>query len=263
MTGDPLVSATTDYQGKFTITNAPVGTNIPIVLQTGRWRRQLTIANVASCVDNPQAGNTLRLPQNRNEGDIPLMAFATGAVDELECVLRKIGIADGEFTNPNGMGRVHFFTGGGDAGARINNQTTAESQLWGNLGTLDNYDMVLLPCQGGEYTGRLTAQGKQNLVSYADMGGRVFTTHFGYVWLNGNGTFNGAANWLPMGQNHPAPTPDPQTGFIDMTFPKGDIMAKWLLHIGASTVLGEMAINTLRKDFTTVIAPTQGQGESG
>ena len=41
------------------------------------------------------------------------MAFATGDVDALECVLRKIGIDDSEFTEPTGTGRVHIYTGNG------------------------------------------------------------------------------------------------------------------------------------------------------
>jgi len=48
--------------------------------------------------------------------DIPLMAVSTGDVDTLHCVLRKAGIADGEFTNPIGAGRVQLYR---DTGAVI------------------------------------------------------------------------------------------------------------------------------------------------
>jgi len=50
VSGDPLVSAATDTFGNFTLSNAPVGSNIPLVIQTGRWRRQTVIPKVASCV---------------------------------------------------------------------------------------------------------------------------------------------------------------------------------------------------------------------
>ena len=34
-----LVSATSGADGKFTLSNVPVGNNIPVVIQIGRWRR--------------------------------------------------------------------------------------------------------------------------------------------------------------------------------------------------------------------------------
>ena len=47
------------------------------------------------------------------EGDIPLTAMVTGDVDALECVLRKIGVDDAEFTTPAGGGRIQFYVANG------------------------------------------------------------------------------------------------------------------------------------------------------
>src|SRR5262249_5801265 len=80
VSGSPLVSAATGTDGTFVLQNVPVGSNIPLVIQTGRWRRQFTIATVTACQDNTP-GVTLRLPRTKAEGDIPHMAFATGSVD--------------------------------------------------------------------------------------------------------------------------------------------------------------------------------------
>jgi len=48
------------------------------------------------------------------------MAMVTGDADSLECVLRKMGIADTEFTDPAGGGRVQFYLA-------TTSQATAES----------------------------------------------------------------------------------------------------------------------------------------
>src|SRR5271154_493497 len=51
VTGSPLVTATTGSDGTFTISNMPVGTNIPLVIQNGRWRRQVVIPSVTACAN--------------------------------------------------------------------------------------------------------------------------------------------------------------------------------------------------------------------
>src|SRR5580692_7531664 len=43
--GSPLVSTTTRADGTFTLKNMPVRAEIPLVIQAGRWRRQLVISN--------------------------------------------------------------------------------------------------------------------------------------------------------------------------------------------------------------------------
>src|SRR5262249_6407197 len=37
--GDPIVKATTDADGRFTLGDVPAGTDIPLVIETGKWRR--------------------------------------------------------------------------------------------------------------------------------------------------------------------------------------------------------------------------------
>ena len=62
-TGNPIATALTDAAGKFTLTNVPVGANIPLVIQVGKWRKQITIPTVAACTDNAQSDKSLTLPQ--------------------------------------------------------------------------------------------------------------------------------------------------------------------------------------------------------
>ena len=96
--GNPVVSATTDEKGQFVIHNVPVGQDIPLVMQLGKWRRRITLPAVTACVDNtyntkkvynPGVDKTteslLRLPKKQVEGtpddNIPLMAMVTGSCD--------------------------------------------------------------------------------------------------------------------------------------------------------------------------------------
>ena len=57
--GDPITAAITAADGTFTLTNAPSGSNIPLVFQIGKWRRQVTIPTVTACATtNVSAADT-------------------------------------------------------------------------------------------------------------------------------------------------------------------------------------------------------------
>ncbi len=86
--GNPIASATTAPDGTFTITGAPSGTDIPVVLQLGKWRRHLTIPSIANCGTATLPDGTFRMPRKQQEtspdDNIPLIAFTTGC-DGAEC----------------------------------------------------------------------------------------------------------------------------------------------------------------------------------
>jgi hypothetical protein len=248
--GSPLVSAVTGPDGKFVLKNMPVGTNIPLVIQLGRWRRQVVIPKVDACKDTALPASLTRLPRNKTEGDIPQIAFATGAVDSLECVLRKIGVDDSEFTLPSANGRIHLYKGSGDPGANLGNKTPSETALWGSVATLKKYDLVFFPCQGKRY-GKTSTQ-QQNVIDYTSAGGRVFATHYSYVWLYNDVPFSTTAQWKVDQGNI-----KDQNGIIDTSFPKGLALAQWLQNVKASTVYGQIPIQVLRHDADGVVAPTQ------
>jgi hypothetical protein len=347
--GSPLITTTTDANGHFLLPNMPVSTpgkvvDIPVVVQLGRWRKQLTIQTTA-CTNNlvpafgtagVPASRTAALPRTKAEGDIPLTAISTGNVDGLECVFRKIGVADSEFTSSLGTGRIRLYQenglGSGEGGAcapgcgtncadsgnnticpksskltggfvysldiervrrvngqpiqvRTNNnhglQTGAQvvisnvNNASGANGTftitrvddddftlngttanngatyenddndrvdvcdgvcatadIEKYDAVVFGCVGGQ--ANKPAFARNNVINYANKGGRVFATHFSYVWLyTADGftspwaatanTFNpGRAGW------DSATAPGSISAYLDTSFPKGVLFSNWL-----------------------------------
>lgn len=243
LSGSPLVTALTDTQGRFTLENVPVAENVPIVIQVGKWRRQITLPSVQECVDNPLSDPELtRLPRNKGEGDIPKIALATGGADPLECLLRKIGIDDKEFTNPDGDGRVNLFQGvngggkyNGDlGGAGFPNATT----LWESTESLMKYDIVLMACEGGTNGDQKGEAARQAMFDYTSKGGRVFASHWHNYWLEeGPGQFPNTADFV----SEPDLT-NPFTALIDTSFPKGQALSDWLVFVGASTKAGELVI---------------------
>jgi hypothetical protein len=253
--GSPLVNTVTGADGRFLLQNVPTGPNIPLVIQLGRWRRQVTISNVNACQDNPVDPELTRLPRNQSEGDIPLIAMVTGNVDALECVLRKIGLDDSEFTVPSpqgGTGRVQFFIANG---ADAPGGAPDESELWGAESSLDRYDLVLFACEGGQDDEFFFNQ--LNVINYANAGGRVFATHYSYVWLYNVFPWNLTGTWH-VDTHTSNPPSDPLTAIIDTSFPKGQAFSQWVSNVGAASGPDQITIHVARHDLDDpLFAPSQ------
>lgn len=240
--GKPVAIALTDTHGKFVLENVPVGTNIPLVIQIGKWRRQVKVATVTACTDTAVPVTLTHLPRNKSEGDMPQMALTTGGADPLECLLRKIGIDDAEFTNSNGAGRVHLYAGTEGAskfsgGPNFANATT----LWSSSTQLAKYDITLLACEADQNPNTKPPASRLNLFNYAGLGGRVFMSHWHNYWLQaGPAPWPTVATWN-FQEDLNGKTP-PITTTIDQTFPKGRALADWLLNVNASTVLGNLPV---------------------
>jgi hypothetical protein len=244
LTGDPLVTAITDTHGQFVLEDVPAGENIPLVIQVGKWRRELVLPSVAECKDNPITDDALtRLPRNQSEGHIPKIALSTGGADPLECLLRKIGIDDEEFTPESGTGRVNLFAGVGGASRYADSLNggaplSPATSLWADVGSLARYDIVLLACEGGQNPDQKPASSLQALLDYTEIGGRVFASHWHNYWLEaGPDPLPSTANFVDEPDLE-----DPFTAQIDQTFPKGMALADWLVNVGASQQLGEIEI---------------------
>jgi hypothetical protein len=254
VSGKPIATALTDTKGEFVLENVPVGQAVPLVLQIGKWRRQVAIPQVAACTENrADDANLYRLPRNQAEGHLPKIALATGARDRLECLLRKIGVDDAEFTPEAGAGRVNFFAGRGgsprfaptvQAGAAFSPATT----FWSSPEAYTKYDMVILSCEGNQYPIDKSVAARQALQNYANAGGRVFASHWHNIWLEG-----GPAPWPQVATF--VREDDPGNGFngtVDATFPKAEALADWLVNVAASTVRGQLPIDEAKHTVSTV-----------
>ena len=244
--------------GTFTIGDIPVNATYTVVIQAGKWRRQFSETVAAT----PLTGLALHMPSDHTQGDIPMIAIASGSVDALECVLLDMGIAQTEFTDDNGTinvgGRIHLYRGSSSGGAQINASTPIQTTLMTNSTTLNGFDMVMFPCQGNANF-QATGTGPANLLSFANAGGRIFATHYSYAWLDPNPPYDSqfppVANWTT--------TTESQIGMglgtVNTGFTDGATLAQWLQNAGATQTgtSNQIIITTLRTDVSSVIAPTQ------
>ena len=249
-----LVKTTTDTTGHFLLENVPATKDVPLVIQVGRWRRQIVLPEVSACQDTPLAMPQTRLPRNRSEGDIPRMALSTGGADALECLIRKIGLDDAEITTASGSGRLHLFAGvsgtnkfdAAHGGATFSSPQTG---LWQDVNTLKNYDIVFLSCEGSTNPTTKPTPSRQALKDFTDMGGRVFASHWHNIWID-----SGPTPWPSTVTRVDLPDLNSITADIDQSKPKGVDLASWLKNVGASTTLGKINITAAQHTIKSVTA---------
>jgi hypothetical protein len=249
--GNPVIGASTDANGKFTLQKGPndpwgvpVGNDIPLVIQVGKWRRQLVVPQIDPCttndLDSVLGPDKLRLPKKGSEGDMPLIALTTGGYDAFECFLRVVGVDDSEFGPPNGSGHVHVYTGANSdpstAASSINGGNTVQDtwSWWSTASNLLDYDFVLNGCDGVPAGSR--GGGYQAMEAYLNGGGRAFVTDFFVDWFSppsAPGVYSQVASW-------PGWDGATQYGnyFADTSFPKGKAFGDWLVANGIGTPSG-------------------------
>jgi|GEM_PF-565178 len=245
-----MSSTVTDVNGNFELKNLPVGVNVPLVIQIGKWRRQFTIAPLVQCVANDLTAATevvnstiagvtrsltlprFRLPSTQGaDSNIPQMGISLGGSDPFACLFTKIGLDTSEFTDNTKSGRMHVFSGLDTNGAvygGLNGVTppAADKALWNSLTNLKKYDIVLTSCEGAENNTTKPATAKTAVRDYLNSGGRFFGTHFHYTWFKNSPSadFQGIANWT--GKDRTSNT----TGQFSLvtTFARGKAFRDWL-----------------------------------
>ena len=278
--GNPVVQTTTDEHGHFSLTGIPVAAQLPVVVQIGKWRKILQLQTMpTACMDNPLpvVDTTLPTKQTDTGGDVmsvsmPQIAISTGSADALECLVRKLGIADEEITTDSGTGRVHLFSGNGanqfESGFPGGTGNFSDSTtLWSTYDKLKNYDIIMCSCEGGQHPETKPQAAMNAVKEYADMGGRVFLSHWHNIWIEGSfkdgtqaplvwpaiATFNNENNTLD----------DNTSDSIDTTSnPKGQSFATWMLdpHVMGSTTADLIPIaDGSGKNTCTAIDETKGE----
>jgi hypothetical protein len=107
--------------------------------------------------------------------------------------------------------------------------------------------MVILSCEGAENTGTKSTAAREALKDYLDTGGRVFASHYHYVWFkNGPAPLPTTASWVANSNQSSG------TMHVDRSFAKGQAFAEWLVEAKASTTLGPIPATQLRRNVTTV-----------
>jgi hypothetical protein len=254
--GGAVAHVQSDTAGKFELKNVPSGSDIPLVVTIGKWRRKVVIPSIQQCTDTPLPSGLTSLPKNKMEGDIPRIAVATGSFDALECLLRKVGVADSEFTADSGTGRVHLYAGYGGADSIGNSTATVSpaSALWGSVDKMKQYDMMLFSCEGAQHPEEKPQAYMNNVKQYADLGGRLFMSHYHSIWIDGDTEMPTHAPpvWPEIAtcdvQNNPT-----TTGVIDeINNPKGSAFSKWMMNVMGSAIAGTIAINESRQSCSAI-----------
>jgi len=249
--GGAYTQTATDEAGHFVLPDVPATTNVPLVFQVGKWRRQIMLPNVAACQDATLPTADTTLPKNKAEGDLPKIAIATGDADALECLVRKLGIADSEFSTDTGAGNVHMFQGDGannfPAGwAGGAGPFPAATTLWNTVDKLDDYDIAIFSCEGSQNAGTKSQAAMNAVKAYADLGGRIFLSHWHNIWIEGATTpvapqapavwagagATGIATWNNSGTSFSTP-PD---RIDEVANPKGMSYATWMENVMGSPV---------------------------
>ena len=174
----------------------------------------------------------VRLPRNQSRGRHPAHGdLHAASVDTLECLLRKIGISDSEFTNPSGTGRMRVYQGMGNLAtpddlatraARIDANTPAEAVLTGSTRRRRRMVEVRpdpLPVRRARSTRRPHRRTRSRTSSTTSTAAGASSPRTSAT--SGSSPTVGSrtsAQWQV--RSRPAPT-DPLTGTIDTSFPKG------------------------------------------
>jgi hypothetical protein len=200
------------------------------------------------------------------------MAVVRGGSDALECLIRKVGVDDAEFSAQGGTGKVHLYysasgtategTGQLSSGGATVPLTTA-NDLFSSLPTMMAYDMIFMGCEGTDDMAGRSVDQFLAVRDYANQGGRIFGSHFWDQWINYTEFMEAECEASPCPEIVDFMSGFQKlgnvTGTVDTSFPKGLAMSEWLNNVGASTTPGQIPIVDATQTVMSLVHPNAQQ----
>jgi len=182
--------------------------------------------------------------------------------------LKKIGIDVTEFTPDSGQGRVNLFAG--YRASKTMNVAGASTplrpaeELWASSDRMLDYDMILMGCEGEgsiwKPPAEVTVSGslprpvsmQLEVRKYADLGGRIFGSHWHHRWINSDDTTPDNPYPKVASFAKSSGKVDDLTVSVDSSFPKGLAFRDWLVNVKASTKPGDLELEKLEHSVDSV-----------
>jgi hypothetical protein len=185
---------------------------------------------------------------------MPKIAIVTGGCDALECLIRKLGVADSEFTPDNMDGRIHLFASNGASKTVTDLPFAPASALWSSVDKLKQYDMTMFSCECSQLASSKPQAALDALKAYADAGGRAFLSHYNSIWIAGE--YNNPAHapqvWPTIASCNLNST-TVSTGVIDeVNNPRGPAFARWMVNVQGSGSHGRLAISEAKQTCSSI-----------
>lgn len=194
-----ITSTRTRADGGFLLQHVPAGDAVPVVIELGRFRRVTTV-KVEACKTNLITKDPgvfgARLPGK--DGDlspqdhVPRIAVATGDYDQIECVLKRMGIQSIDLFNDRYKGTLPSTQGD-------------FFQLLADRARLKSYNIVVINCTYSDFEPKLTPEVLANLEDYVASGGRLYATDWAYDFIDQVPQFAPYLCYVPGGVDGPPP----------------------------------------------------------
>ncbi|HEX2877396.1 MAG TPA: hypothetical protein VHP33_39380, partial [Polyangiaceae bacterium] len=131
-------------------------------------------------------------------------------------------------------------------------------ELWASSDQMLNYDMILMGCEGaGSLWKEVSTETdpvplprppamQLEVRKYADLGGRIFGSHWHHRWINSDDTtpdnpYPASGPALANFSKSAGSVPNLAVS-VDASFPKGLAFRDWLVSVGASTTAGSLDV---------------------